>query len=75
MTLGFTHLLIDIRARSSWGCKVLAARNADKLTAICEPTVEQMWEPRRITTLWACTSCYKDSFAFSLCIALLIVIQ
>jgi hypothetical protein len=26
-------------------------RKAD-LTAICEPTVEEMWEPRRLTTLW-----------------------
>jgi hypothetical protein len=23
------------------------------LTAICEPTVYKMWEPRRLTTLWA----------------------
>jgi hypothetical protein len=36
------------------------------LTAICEPTVEQMWEPRRLTTLWASTPCYKDSFTFCL---------
>jgi hypothetical protein len=21
-----------------------------------------MWEPRRLTTLWAFTACYKDSF-------------
>jgi hypothetical protein len=23
-----------------------------------------MWEPRRLTTLWASTVCYRDSFAF-----------
>jgi hypothetical protein len=23
-----------------------------------------MWEPRRITTLWAFTACYRDSFTF-----------
>jgi hypothetical protein len=23
-----------------------------------------MWEPRRLTTLWASTACYKDSFIF-----------
>jgi hypothetical protein len=23
-----------------------------------------MWEPRRLTTLWASTSCYRDSFTF-----------
>jgi hypothetical protein len=39
-------------------------RKADNLTAICEPTVYKMWEPRRLTTLWAFTACYRDSFAF-----------
>jgi hypothetical protein len=24
-----------------------------------------MWEPRRLTTLWASTACYRDSFTFS----------
>jgi hypothetical protein len=28
-------------------------RQAGNLTAICEPTVKKMWEPRRLTTLWA----------------------
>jgi hypothetical protein len=23
-----------------------------------------MWEPRRLTTLWASTACYRDSFTF-----------
>jgi hypothetical protein len=23
-----------------------------------------MWEPRRLTTLWAFTACYRDSFTF-----------
>jgi hypothetical protein len=35
-------------------------RKAD-LTAICEPIVYKMWEPRRLTTLWASTACYRDS--------------
>jgi hypothetical protein len=26
-----------------------------------------MWEPRRLTTLWAFTACYRDSFTFYLC--------
>jgi hypothetical protein len=34
------------------------------LTAICKPTVSKMWEPRRLTTLWASTACYRDSFTF-----------
>jgi hypothetical protein len=25
-----------------------------------------MWEPRRLTTLWASTGCYRDSFTFTL---------
>jgi hypothetical protein len=37
---------------------------ADNLTAICEPIVYNMWEPRRLTTLWASTACYMDSFTF-----------
>jgi hypothetical protein len=24
-----------------------------------------MWEPRRLTTLWASTACYRDSFIFT----------
>jgi hypothetical protein len=24
-----------------------------------------MWEPQRLTTLWASTACYKDSFTFT----------
>jgi hypothetical protein len=23
-----------------------------------------MWEPQHLTTLWACTACYRDSFTF-----------
>jgi hypothetical protein len=25
-----------------------------------------MWEPRRLTTLWACTASYRDRFTFTL---------
>jgi hypothetical protein len=37
-------------------CKV------DNLTAISEPIVYKMWEPRRLTALWASTACCRDSF-------------
>jgi hypothetical protein len=40
------------------------ASKADNLTAICEPAVEKMLEPRSLTTLWASTACYRDSFTF-----------
>jgi hypothetical protein len=41
-------------------------RCADNLNAIYEPTVWKMWEPRRLTTLWASTARYRDSFTFFL---------
>jgi hypothetical protein len=47
------------------GGKGRPARGADNLTAICEPTVYKMWEPRRLTTLRASTACYRDSFTFT----------
>jgi hypothetical protein len=28
-----------------------------------------MWEPRRLTTLWAFTACYMDSFTFIIIIS------
>jgi hypothetical protein len=37
---------------------------ANNCTAICEPIVKKMWEPRRLITQWASTSCYRDSFTY-----------
>jgi hypothetical protein len=62
MTLGSTQPLTEMSARNLSGGKGRAARGADNLTAICEPIVYKMWEPRRLTTLWAFTACYRDSF-------------
>jgi hypothetical protein len=45
--------------------KVRPARKADKLTAIYELIVWQMWEPRCLTALWAFTACYKDALPLS----------
>jgi hypothetical protein len=42
-------------------------------SAICEPIVQNMWEPRRLTTLWAFMACYRDSFTFTL-LQLIIII-
>jgi hypothetical protein len=39
------------------------ARKVDNLTAICEPIVWELWEPRRLTALWVSTTCFRDSFA------------
>jgi hypothetical protein len=49
----------------SWeGGKGRPARNADNPIAICEPSIWVMWEPGRLTTLWASTTCYRYSFTF-----------
>jgi hypothetical protein len=40
------------------------ARKADNLTAICEPIVYKMWDPRCLTTLEASTALYKYSFTY-----------
>jgi hypothetical protein len=45
------------------GGKGWPTRRAD-LTAISEPIVYKMWHPRRLTTLWASTARYRDSFTF-----------
>jgi hypothetical protein len=66
MTLGSTQPLTEMSTRNLPGCKGRPARQAD-LTAICEPIVYKIWEPRRLTTLWAFMACYRDSFTFLFC--------
>jgi hypothetical protein len=61
MALGSTQPLTEVNTRNLPGGKGRPARKTDNLTAIC---VEEMWEPRRHTTLWAFTACYRDSFTF-----------
>jgi hypothetical protein len=48
---------------SSWG-KGRPVCKADSLTAICEPDVQKVCEPRRFTTLWASPACYRHGFTF-----------
>jgi hypothetical protein len=62
MALGSTQPLTEISTRNLPGSKRRPARKAGNLTAICEPIVQKMWEPRRLTTLWVFTACYRDSF-------------
>jgi hypothetical protein len=64
MTLGSTQPLTEISTRNLFGDKERPARKADNLTAIHEQIVWKMWEPRRLTTLWASTASYRDSFTF-----------
>jgi hypothetical protein len=66
MALGSIQPLTEISTRNLPGDKGRLVRKADKFNAIYEPIVYKMWEPRRLTTLWAFTACYRDSFTFFL---------
>jgi hypothetical protein len=57
MALGSTQPLTEMSTRNLLGGK------AD-LTATCELTVWKVWDPRRLTTVWASTACYTASFTF-----------
>jgi hypothetical protein len=59
MALWSTQPLTEMSTRNLPGGKGLPARKADRFTAICEP--------RRLTTLWASTACYRDSFTYIYC--------
>jgi hypothetical protein len=64
MALGSTQPLTGMSTRNLPGGKGQPTHGADNLTAICEPIVQKMWEPQHLTTLWAFTACYRDSFTF-----------
>jgi hypothetical protein len=64
MALGLTQPLTEMSTRNLPGGKGRPARKAHNLTAICEPIIYKMSEPRRLTNLWASTFCYRDSFIF-----------
>jgi hypothetical protein len=64
MALGSTQPLTEMSTWNIPGGQGRPERGADNLTAICEPIVYKMWEPRRFTTLWTSMACYRDSFAF-----------
>jgi hypothetical protein len=57
MALGSTQPLTEMSTRNLPGGEWWPARKADNLTAICKPIVYKMWEPRRLTTVWAFTAC------------------
>jgi hypothetical protein len=66
MTLGSTQPLTDKSTRNLPGVKGRPARKADSLTIICEPIVQKMCEPWRLTSLRAYAAYYKDSFTSAL---------
>jgi hypothetical protein len=57
MALGSAQPVTEMSTRNLRGGKGRAVRKAKKLTAICEPTVKKMWEPRRFTALRTSTAC------------------
>jgi hypothetical protein len=62
--LGLTQPLIEMSARSIkmfLGSRAQPVRRADNLTAICEPIVQTLWDPRHLTTLYASMACYGNS--------------
>jgi hypothetical protein len=64
MALGSTQPVTKMSTKNLPSGKERPARKADNFTDMCETTVYNMWEPRRLTTLWASTACYRDSFTF-----------
>jgi hypothetical protein len=66
MTLGSTQPLTEMSTRNLPKGKGRPVRKADNLTAISEPIVYKMWDPRRLTTLLASKACYRESFTFFL---------
>jgi hypothetical protein len=61
MALQSTRPLTE-NTRNLLGGKGRPSHKADNLTAICEPIIQKMCRPRRLTTLRASTACYRDSF-------------
>jgi hypothetical protein len=65
MALGSTQPLTEMSTRNLPGGKGPWARKADNVTAIYDPIVYKMWDPRPHTTQWATSACYRDSFTFT----------
>jgi hypothetical protein len=73
MTLGSTQPLTEMSTRRNLpGGKGRPVRKADNLIAIYEPVVKKMWEPRRLTTLWASMACYRDTFPFFIYVVIVV---
>jgi hypothetical protein len=62
IVLESTQSLTEKSTRNLPGGKGRPARKLENFIAICEPIGWKMWEPRRLTTLWASTVYYRDSF-------------
>jgi hypothetical protein len=61
MTMALAQPLIAMRTRNHPGDKARTAHEAQIHTAICEPIVYKIWDPRRLINIKASTACYRDS--------------
>jgi hypothetical protein len=66
MALGSTQPLTEMSTWKLFAGKERPGPKADNLTAICEPIVYEMWEPRRLTNVLASKTCYRDSYTLTL---------
>jgi hypothetical protein len=64
MALESTEPLKEMSTTNLAGADGRPAREADNFTAICEPIVQKMWKPLRLTILWTITACYRESRTF-----------
>jgi hypothetical protein len=64
MDLWSTQPLREMCTRNILGGKGRLELKYDNLTAIFEPIFYKIWEPRRVTTLWASPVWYKNIFTF-----------
>jgi hypothetical protein len=65
MALGSTQPLTEMSTRNIPGGEGRPAREADNLTAICEPIYYKMWEPQHLTAPWVSTARYRDTSTFN----------
>jgi hypothetical protein len=53
---------MEMSTRNIPGGKGRPARKADNLTAICELIIYKMWDPQHLTSPWASTAWYMETF-------------
>jgi hypothetical protein len=64
MALGSTQPLTEMSTKNHPGVK--GGRRVRLTTLTPSDCVDKVWEPRRLTTLWAFATFYKDSFTLPL---------
>jgi hypothetical protein len=62
MALSSTQPLTGMSTRNFPGYKEQSTHKTGSFTANREQIFYKMWEPQRLTNLWASTACYMNSF-------------